>query len=80
MPSSDLTLEEYFTVLRETEKRLQKMGTTSRGSVDYSTLKRPDTPVTLDDQVEAMLDVMAMALWTESKRGGRERRGKEITE
>ena len=62
------TLEEYFTVLRETEKRLQKMGTTSRGSVDFSTLKRPDTPVTLDDQVEAMLDVMAMALWTDSTR------------
>ena len=62
------TLEEYFTVLRETEKRIKSMGTGPGANVDYSTLKRPDTPVTLDDQVEAMLDVIAMALWTDSTR------------
>ena len=44
------------------------MGTGPGANVDYSTLKRPDTPVTLDDQVEAMLDVIAMALWTDSTR------------
>ena len=62
------TLDEYFTVLRETEERLEKINAGSRSNVNFSTLKRPDTPVTLDDQVEAMLDVMAMALWTDSTR------------
>ena len=62
------TLDEYFTVLRETEERLEKINAGSRRNVNFSTLKRPDTPVTLDDQVEAMLDVMAMALWTDSTR------------
>ena len=62
------TLDEYFTVLRETEKRLQRINAASRSNVNLSTQKRPDTPVTLDDQVEAMLDVMAMALWTDSTR------------
>lgn len=62
------TLEEYFTVLRETEKRLEKMSTASNGVVDFSSLERPDTPFSLDDQVESMLDVIAMALWTDSTR------------
>ena len=62
------TLDEYFTVLRETEERLEKINAGSRSNVNFSTLKRPDTPVTLDDQVEAMLDVIAMALWTDSTR------------
>ena len=62
------TLDEYFTVLRETENRLEKLNAGSRSNVNFSTLKRPDTPVTLDDQVEAMLDVIAMALWTDSTR------------
>ena len=62
------TLDEYFTVLRETEKRLERINIGSGSRVNFSKLKRPDTPVTLDDQVEAMLDVMAMALWTDSTR------------
>jgi len=62
------TLEEYFTVLRETEQRLQKMSSASKGVVDFSSLQRPDTPFSLDDQVESMLDVIAMALWTDSTR------------
>ncbi len=62
------TLEEYFTVLRETEKRLQKMASVPGGGVDHSSLQRPDTPFSLDDQVEAMLDVIVMALWTDSTR------------
>ena len=62
------TLDEYFTVLRETEKRLERINVGSGSRVNFSKLKRPDTPVTLDDQVEAMLDVMAMALWTDSTR------------
>lgn len=63
------TLEEYFTVLRETEQRLEKMKPAAGAtSVDFSKLKRPDTTSNLDEQVEAMLDVMAMALWTDSTR------------
>ena len=62
------TLEEYFTVLRETEQRLEKMSSVAKGRIDFSSLKRPDTPYSLDDQVESMLDVITMALWTDSTR------------
>ena len=62
------TLEEYFTVLRETEQRLDKMSSVANGKIDFASLKRPDTPYSLDDQVESMLDVITMALWTDSTR------------
>ena len=63
------TLEQYFTVLRETEQRLQSMSAVGgNNGVDLSTLKRPHGVSNLDEQVEAMIDVMAMALWTDSTR------------
>ena len=63
------TLEEYFTVVRETEQRLEKMTPVSGpNGVDFSSLKRPEGAADLNEQVEAMLDVMAMALWTDSTR------------
>ena len=64
------TLEEYFTALRETEIRLEKMAP-AENSQHVSKLKglaRPLTPTNLDEQVNAMLDVIAMALWTDSTR------------
>ncbi|MDB2428539.1 DUF1552 domain-containing protein [Akkermansiaceae bacterium] len=63
------TLEEYFTVVRETEQRLEKMTPVSGpNGVDFSSLKRPESAGNLNEQVEAMIDVMAMALWTDSTR------------
>ena len=63
------TLDEYFTVLRETEKRLQNMAPVEgKSPADFSKLTRPETPSNLNEQVEAMLDIIAMALWTDSSR------------
>ena len=63
------TLDEYFTAVRETEQRLQNMTpATGTAGVDFSTLKRPEGCATLNEQVDAMLDILAMALWTDSTR------------
>jgi hypothetical protein len=63
------TLDEYFTVIRETEQRLENLapGAGSRAT-DFSKLKRPEATSNLNEQVEAMLDIIAMALWTDSTR------------
>ncbi|MCM8531953.1 MAG: DUF1552 domain-containing protein, partial [Lentisphaeraceae bacterium] len=62
------TLDQYFTAVRETEKRLQNMNNRSTSKVDFSTLKRPEVSGNLNDQVETMLDLIALALWTDSTR------------
>ncbi|MGY8639815.1 MAG: DUF1552 domain-containing protein [Verrucomicrobiales bacterium] len=63
------TLDEYFTVLRETEKRLENMGDTSAATkVDFTKLKRPLPAANLDEQVETMLDLVALAMWTDQTR------------
>jgi len=63
------TLEEYFTAVRETEQRLENMTPVSGlKGVDFSSLVRPEGGADLNEQVEAMLDVIAMALWTDSTR------------
>lgn len=62
------TLDEYLAVVRETEKRLEIIKSASPSRVDYSMLKRPETTANLDDQVNAMLDLIALAMWTDSTR------------
>jgi hypothetical protein len=63
------TLDEYFTVLRETEQRLENLAPlASAQRVDFSSLKRPESSSNLNEQVDAMLDIIAMALWTDSTR------------
>ena len=64
------TLDEYFTALRETELKLEKMGPLDQGlkSSKFDRLVRPLAPSNMDEQVNAMLDVIAMALWTDSTR------------
>ena len=64
------TLEEYLTVVRETERRLEAMNQTNTVSskIDFSTLKRPGVAGNLDEQVETMLDLIALAIWTDSTR------------
>ena len=61
------TLDHYLTVVRETEKRLSNMGESS-GKHDFSSLQRPPTSANLNDQVEAMIDLIALAFWTDSTR------------
>lgn len=61
------TLDQYLSVVRETEKRLSNLQTPT-ASADFSKLKRPARAATLDDQVESMLDLIALAMWTDSTR------------
>jgi hypothetical protein len=64
------TLDEYLTVVRETEKRLENLRTsqTSKSAVDFSTFERPPRATDLNEQVETMLDLVTLALWTDSTR------------
>lgn len=61
------TLEEYLTVVRESERRLQNMKAQA-SNVDVSQFQRPLVGGNLDDQVESMLDLIELALWTDSTR------------
>ena len=61
-------LDEYFTVVREAEKRLQNLKNASSPKVDFSKLKRPEAGGNMNEQVETMLDLVALALWTDSTR------------
>ncbi len=61
------TLDQFFTVLRETEKRLANMQVRS-SAIDFTTLARPERGGTFNDQVDAMLDLIALGLWTDSTR------------
>lgn len=62
------TLDQYLTVVRETEKRLETMQSSGPQKVDFATLERPAAAGNLNDQVEAMIDLIALALWTDSTR------------
>ncbi|MDE0867152.1 MAG: DUF1552 domain-containing protein [Pseudomonadales bacterium] len=61
-------LEEYLGVVRETEKRIENLQTADTNKDDFSKLKRPGDTTNLNDQVDAMLDLVALALWTDSTR------------
>lgn len=61
-------LDQYLTVVRETEQRIEHLENTSGPRSDHSRLRRPDATTNLDDQVNAMLDLIALALWTDSTR------------
>ncbi len=62
------TLDEYLTVVRETEKRLENIKKQPAGKIDFTSLKRPESAANLDEQVTAMIDLIALALWTDSSR------------
>lgn len=61
------TLDQYLTAVRETEKRLDNMQLAGLKNLPVK-LKRPASSANLDEQVDAMLDVIALALWTDSTR------------
>lgn len=61
-------LDEYFTVVREAEKRLNNMKNAATPKVDFSKLKRPEAGGNMNEKVETMLDLIALAFWTDSTR------------
>ncbi|MCM8532086.1 MAG: DUF1552 domain-containing protein [Lentisphaeraceae bacterium] len=63
------TLDEFYTMVRETEKKLEARRKLSKlQKVDTSTFKRPTTGGNLDSQVTAMMDIIALAFLTDSTR------------
>jgi len=62
------TLDQYLTIVRETEKRLKNIGRQATHGKDTATFERPLAPANLDEQVNAMIDIIALALWTDSTR------------
>jgi len=62
------TLDQYMTVVRETEQRLQRIAEGPRPTFDAASFERPLAPANLNDQVESMIDLIALALWTDSTR------------
>jgi len=62
------TLDEFYTMVRETEKKLQSRANSSAPNRDLSKLTRPPAGGNLDQQVTSMLDMTALALWTDSTR------------
>lgn len=61
------TLDEYLDVVRESEKRLANLQQAESG-IDVGDFTRPARGANLDEQVESMLDLIELALWTDSTR------------
>ena len=62
------TLDEYLTVVRETEKRLENLRQSPIPAIEVNDSQRPPKALNLNEQVESMLDLIALALWTDSTR------------
>ncbi|NND96537.1 MAG: DUF1552 domain-containing protein [Pirellulaceae bacterium] len=63
------TLDEYMDVVRATEKRLDTMQRLEPSEkVQFDQLTRPGSGANLDEQVDTMLDLIVLALWTDSTR------------
>lgn len=63
------TLDEYLTVVRDTEKRIEMMHKgTNRSPIKFEDIQRPPLATNLDEQVNTMIDLIALALWTDSTR------------
>ncbi|MEE2642952.1 MAG: DUF1552 domain-containing protein [Planctomycetota bacterium] len=61
------TLSHFLEVVRESEKRLEGLKENQR-QLKLPTMNRPPLAGNLDDQVESMLDMIVLALWTDSTR------------
>ena len=62
------TLDQYLSVVRDTEKKLATLQSAKPAKLDIEQLKRPASGGSMDDQVVAMLDLIVLALWTDSTR------------
>ena len=61
-------LDEYFTAVRETEVRMQNFKKKSSSKFDFASFQRPQAATNLDELTNSMLDILALALWTDSTR------------
>ncbi len=62
------TLDQYLSVVRDTEKKLASMQVKRSSKIDIEQLKRPASGGTLNDHVVAMIDIITIALWTDTTR------------
>ena len=62
------TIDQYLTVLRQTEQRIQTLATSEPALLHVGSLERPPVARNLHEQTEIMLDLIALALWTDSTR------------
>ena len=61
------TLDEYYTMVRETERKLKSKSNESN-AINFDELERPTAGGGFNKQVTNMLDLIALALWTDSTR------------
>ncbi len=61
------TLEHYLQVVREAEKRMDNLQA-APPKTNFADLPRPQRSANLNEQVESMLDLIGLALWTDSTR------------
>ena len=61
-------LDQYLTTVRETELRLNNVREKNASTPPRSQAKRPAVPSDLNEQVESMIDLIGLALWTDSTR------------
>ena len=59
------TLEQFYTMVRETEKKLEVNAKMKPSNYDISKFKRPEAGANIDQQVTAMMDTLALALLTD---------------
>ncbi len=59
-------LDQYFTMIREAELRLES--TKNQTDNRFDDFVRPDFTEHFDEKVHSMMDIMALALWTDSTR------------
>lgn len=63
------TLDEYMQVVRDSERRLKSMRHAEPDSrFDLESFTRPGTGADLNEQVDIMLELLVLALWTDSTR------------
>lgn len=62
------TLDQYLSVVRETEKRITLLDQAEVPAIAFDSLERPVVAKNLNEQVEVMLDLLTLALWTDSTR------------
>lgn len=62
------TLDQYLTVVRQTEKRIEGLEKNDAPAFDLASFERPPIAKDLNEQVDIMLDLIALALWTDSTR------------
>lgn len=62
------TLDAYLTMLREAEVRIKKLNDAPTPKFDFAAFERPAIAADMNEQVESMLDLITLALWTDTTR------------